>query len=170
MYCSGCGQALAPGQGFCPRCGRPAAPQVPPVPGFQFQLESYADKVRVLGILWFAYAVVSLVLGAVGLTVAHAFLFGHFGPWVNGPWARGPLPPMWFGPAILHFAWAILVVRTCLAFVAGWGLLERKQWGRAVAVVAAIFSLFKFPLGTALGTWTLVVLFGYRNTTLYDQL
>jgi hypothetical protein len=170
MYCSGCGQALAPGQGFCPQCGRPAAPQVPPVPGFQFQVESYAGKVRVLGILWFAYAVVSLVLGAVGLTVAHAFLFGHFGPWVNGPWPRGPLPPMWFGPAILHFAWAILVVRICLALVAGWGLLERTQWGRVVAVVAAIFSMLKFPLGTALGIWTLVVLLGYRNTTLYDQL
>jgi len=140
------------------------------VPGFQFQVESYAGKVRVLGILWFAYAVVSLVLGAVGLTVAHAFLFGHFGPWVNGPWPRGPLPPMWFGPAILHFAWAILVVRICLALVAGWGLLERTQWGRVVAVVAAIFSMLKFPLGTALGIWTLVVLLGYRNTTLYDQL
>jgi hypothetical protein len=140
------------------------------VPGFQFQLESYAVKVRVLGTLWFAYAVVSLVLGAVGLTFAHAFLFGHFGPWVNGPWPRGPLPPMWFGPAILHFAWAILVVRTCLALVAGWGLLERTQWGRVVAVVAAIFGLLKFPLGTALGIWTLVVLLGYRNTTLYDQL
>jgi uncharacterized membrane protein (DUF2068 family) len=170
MYCSGCGKVLASGQGFCPQCGRPAAPQVPPVPGFQFQMESYAGKVRALGILWFAYAVVSLVLGAVGLTVAHEFLFGHFGPWMNGPWSRGPLPPMWFGPVILHFAWAILVARTCLALVAGWGLLERTQWGRVVAVVAAIFSLLKFPLGTALGIGTLVVLLGYRNATFYDQL
>jgi hypothetical protein len=113
---------------------------------------------------------VSLALGAIGLTFAHAFFFGHFGPWMNGPWARGPLPPWWFGPALLHFAWAVLVVRSCLALVAGWGLLERTEWGRVVAIVAAVFSLLKFPFGTALGIWTLVVLLGYRNSTLYEQL
>jgi hypothetical protein len=144
------------------------------VPGFQFLLESYAGKVRALGIVWLAYAGLSLVLGAVGLSFAHAFLGGHFGPhfgpWMNGPWARGPLPPMWFGPAMMHFAWAFLVVRACVALVAGWGLLERTEWGRVVAIVAAVFSLLRFPIGTVLGIWTLVLLLGYRNTTLYEQL
>jgi uncharacterized membrane protein (DUF2068 family) len=70
----------------------------------------------------------------------------------------------------MHFAWGFLIVRTILALVAGWGLLERTQWGRVVAIVAAVFSLLKFPLGTALGIWTLVVLLGYRNTRLYDEL
>jgi hypothetical protein len=170
MYCSGCGLALAPGHGFCPQCGRPVAPQVSPVPGLQFQLDSYSGKVRALGIVWLAYAVFSLAFGIAGLTIANAFLSGHFGPWMNGPWARGPLPPEWFGSAIMHFAWGFLIVRTILALVAGWGLLERTQWGRVVAIVAAAFSLLKFPLGTALGIWTLVVLLGYRNTRLYDEL
>jgi hypothetical protein len=126
--------------------------------------------VKALGIVWLVYAALSLALGAAGLTFAKAFMFGHFGPWMNGPWAHGPLPPEFFGPAILHFAWALLVVRTCLAGVAGWGLLERTYWGRVVAIAAALLSLLKFPLGTALGIWTLVVLLGYRNTTLYDQM
>ena len=39
-----------------------------------------------------------------------------------------------------------------------------------MAIVVAILSLIKFPFGTALGIWTLVVLIGYRNTTLYEQL
>jgi hypothetical protein len=39
-----------------------------------------------------------------------------------------------------------------------------------VAIVAAVLSLLKFPFGTALGIWTLVVLLGYQNTTLYEQL
>jgi hypothetical protein len=34
----------------------------------------------------------------------------------------------------------------------------------------AFLSLFKFPIGTAIGIWTLVTLLGYRNQTLYDQL
>jgi hypothetical protein len=39
-----------------------------------------------------------------------------------------------------------------------------------VAIVAAFLSLLKFPFGTALGIWTLVMLLGYRNTTLYQTL
>jgi hypothetical protein len=71
---------------------------------------------------------------------------------------------------MMHFAWVILVARTGLALMAGWGLLERTEWGRVVAIAAAILSLLRFPLGTVLGIWTLVLLLGYRNTTLYDQL
>ena len=56
MYCSGCGQALAPGQGFCPACGRPAVTAGPSVPGMEFQLQNYAGKVRALSIVWFIYA------------------------------------------------------------------------------------------------------------------
>jgi hypothetical protein len=170
MYCSGCGQALAPGQGFCVHCGRPAAATVPPIPGLQFQMESYAGKVRALGILWLFYAALSMALGLAGLTFAHAFLFGHFGPWMNGPWARGPLPPEWLGSTIMQFVWWFVVARTGLALAAGWGLLSRTQWGRVVAIVAAFFCILRFPFGTALGVWTLIMLLGYRNATLYDEL
>jgi hypothetical protein len=62
------------------------------------------------------------------------------------------------------------MVRVGLALVAAWGLHERTQWGRIVAIVAAILNLVHPLFGTALGIWTLVVLLGYRNTTLYEQL
>jgi hypothetical protein len=161
---------LAPGQGFCPQCGHPVATAVPPVPGLEFQLENYASKVKTLGIVWFIYAGLALVTGIIGLAFANAILSGGFGPWMQGPWAHGALPPMWFGPALVHFVWIFLVLRVGLALVAGWGLLEHTQWGRIVAIVAAFLSLLKFPLGTAMGIWTLVVLLGYRNSTLYEQL
>jgi hypothetical protein len=170
MYCSGCGQALVPGQGFCSQCGRPAAVPVPPIPGLQFQIESYAGKVKALSVVWFIYAGLSLLLGLSGLAFAHAFLSGAFGPWMHTPWYNGTPDMQWLGPAILQFAWVFLVIRTGLALVAAWGLMERTQWGRVVAIVAAVLSLLKFPFGTAIGIWTLVVLLGYRNTTLYDQL
>ncbi|MDR3750626.1 MAG: hypothetical protein P4K94_03990 [Terracidiphilus sp.] len=170
MYCSGCGQLLAPGQGVCPQCGRPAAAVVPPVPGLQFQLARYSGNVKALAIVWIVYAGLSLLLGFMGLAFANAFLSGEGGPWMHGPWMHGPLPPQWLGSTVLHFAWIYLVVRSGLALAAGWGLLERTQWGRIVAIVAAILSLLKFPFGTAMGIWTLVVLLGYRNSTLYEQL
>lgn len=173
MYCSGCGQALAQGQPFCLNCGRPVAPMPPvappPVPGFQIQLDSYAGKIKALGILWFVYAGLSLLAGIAGLAVMRAIFFGGFGPWMH-PWMHGPHPPTWFFPAIVPFIWIFLVLRAGLAIAAGWGLLEHAQWGRIVAIIAAIFSLIKFPLGTALGIFTLVVLLGYQNTRLYEQL
>jgi hypothetical protein len=142
----------------------------------QLQVESYACRVKALAIVWLVYAGLSLLLGIAALAFANAMLSGNFGSWAHGPWAHGPwmhggpLPPFWLGPAVMHFAWVYLLVRAGLELVAGWGLLERAPWGRVVAIVAAILNLLKFPLGTALGIWTLVVLLGYRNATLYEQL
>jgi hypothetical protein len=124
----------------------------------------------VLGIFWFAWAALSLAFGVIGLSFANAFMMGHLGPWMNGPWAHGPQPFLWFGPALLHFAWIFLVIRSGLALAAGWGLMEHAHWGRVAAIIAAVFSLLRFPFGTALAIWTLVLLLGYRNSTLYDQL
>lgn len=173
MFCSACGHALEAGQPACPQCGRPVAQPVAPmplVPNLDFQLQNYAGRIRALSIVWYVYGGLSLVLSAAGLLFANAWLHGGFGPWSHGPWPHTPFGPEFLGPAFLHFMWAFLVVRSALAIAAGWGLMERAPWGRVVAVVASIFCILRFPLGTALGIWTLVTLLGYRNTTLYDHL
>jgi hypothetical protein len=170
MFCSGCGQALIAGQPVCPQCGRPVAPAVPPVPGFQFQLDNYASQIRALSVVWFIYAGLSLLLGFVGLSFLGGFFSNHFGIFGHGPWTEGSRPPEWLGQAIVHLVWVAVLFRSVLALVVAWGLHERSQWGRIVAIVAAFLSLLKFPFGTALGIWTLVMLLGYRNSTLYGQL
>ena len=165
MFCSGCGRVLEQGQVVCPQCNRPVAPQLPPVPGFEFLLAGYASKVRVLGILWLIYAGITLLFGLIGIAFAHAFLSGG-----TSHWTDGTLPHMWFFPGLLRFAWLIVLGRAVLAAIAGWGLLERTQWGRIIAIVAAILSLIRFPLGTALGIATLIILIGTRNWMLYEEL
>ena len=168
MFCSGCGRTLETGVTVCPQCGRAVpqgAPVAPPVPSFEFQLDRYAGKVRVLGILWLAYGGIAIVMGFVGMAFAHAFLSGGF-----APWAEHNDIPTWIFPAAIHFGWLVLSMRAILCAVAGWGLLERTQWGRIVAIIAAVLSLIHIPLGTALGIATLVILLGYRNSTLYEQL
>jgi len=107
---------------------------------------------------------ITLIFGIVGLAFAHAFLSGF------GPFAHSHVPQTWFFPGLLRFAWLFMVGRAVLAAVAGWGLLERTQWGRIVAIIAAILSLIRIPLGTALGIATLIILIGARNWTLYDEL
>jgi len=170
MYCSGCGQILTPGAGICLQCGRPATVAVPPVPGMAYLINNYSSKVRTLGVFWFVYAGLSLLMGLAGLAFARAFLANHFGMWGHNPWGYGPFGSPWFGPAMLRFAGLIVVVRTGLALAAGWGLMEHARWGRFVALVAAFLNILKFPFGTALAICTLVLLMGYRNNTLYDQL
>ena len=165
MFCSGCGHALEAGQPVCPQCGRPVAPAAPPVPGYEFQLASYSGKVRMLGILWLVYAGFSVLAGFAAMSFAKSFMSGGFGPWMHGP-----MPPTWVFPAAMHFAWIFLVGRAVLCAVAGWGLMEHREWGRILAIVVAILSLIKIPFGTALGIATLVILLGYRNSTLYQQL
>lgn len=102
MFCSGCGTAINPGQSFCPQCGRPAAPAVPPVPTLAFQVEQFGSRVQTLGAVWLLYAALVLLNSLGGLFFAH--------------------------------------------------------------------SLLRIPLGTALGIWTLVMLMGYRNRSLYERL
>jgi hypothetical protein len=112
-----------------------------------------------------------LITGVIGLSFASSFFNNGFGPWMHAPWAHGNFPfGPGFGPAFLRFAWIMVVGRAALAIAAGWGLLEQAPWGRTVAIVAAFLNLIKIPFGTAIGIWTLVMLLGYRNTSLYDQL
>jgi hypothetical protein len=165
MFCSGCGRALEQGQVICPQCNRHVAPQLPPVPGFEFVVAAYASKIRVLGILWLVYAGISLLFGMVGMAVLHSIFSAH-----GAPWMQGHGPQMWFFPGLLRFAWVFILGRSILAAVAGWGLLERTQWGRIVAIVAAILCLVRLPLGTALGIATLIILIGTRNWSLYEEL
>jgi hypothetical protein len=168
MYCIGCGRMLESGTAVCPQCARAvplAASLVPPMPSFEYELDRYAGKVRVLGILWLVYGGIALVFGFVGMAFAHAILSGNF-----GPWSEHNDFPAWIFPAAIHFGWLILSMRAILCAVAGWGLLERTHWGRIVAIIAAILSLIQIPFGTALGIATLVILLGYRNSTLYEQM
>ena len=41
---------------------------------------------------------------------------------------------------------------------AGYGLLKRYSWARFLALIVAFFSLANFPIGSAIGVYTYVVL------------
>lgn len=45
-----------------------------------------------------------------------------------------------------------------LQLILGWGLLTKRQWARILGIVLGVISLIRFPLGTALGIYTLWVL------------
>ena len=164
MYCSHCGQAITPAQPVCAHCGQQPGPALPSMQVMAFQLENYQGKLRALAVCWLAYAGLALVFGVLSLSFARMLLSTPLAPWIHPHHA-----PLFAIPALLHFAWITIVVRSALALVAGWGLWERTSGGRPVAILAAILNLIKFPFGTALGVWTLILLLGHRSTSLYEQ-
>jgi hypothetical protein len=53
--------------------------------------------------------------------------------------------------------------------LAGYGLLKRKKWGQILGIVIGALSLFNIPVGTALGAYTLFVLFQNSANDYFDE-
>jgi hypothetical protein len=186
MYCSGCGQALVAGQGFCPRCGRASGLGMPVAPnpnqfraGFpgMVSMETVERRVNALAVGWFVYAGLVALGGLFALAFAHAWMGGQMGGFSHGfgPWGgrafghnflNGPTLPFVF----LRFARAVLLVKVALALAAGAGLMQKASWGRWVAIIAGCLAIFHPILGTALGIWTLVVLLNAPNAAGYEAM
>lgn len=66
---------------------------------------------------------------------------------------------------------AVIVISICLVFglpsvIGGFGLWHRKRWARIVLIIMAILNLPGIPIGTALGIYTLWVLFNSETEKL----
>jgi hypothetical protein len=151
MYCSSCGQPIAPGQSACAHCGRPAAPFTPAafLPYTRVQ-----RHIQTLAILWLAFS----LFGVLAWFVAIPFLSHMFGHGGHGFYAHDSFPFPMSLSWILPLATIAIYLRAILGALVGIALLRRERWGRTLALVVSILSLIKFPFGTALGIYTLWVL------------
>lgn len=174
MACPVCGGSVMAGQRFCSACGTrvvpagsPMAPE--PVRGRSFSTGNQAGRatrvgrhVQTLGILWCVYGVLRLGVGLFGIFVLRTMTLRRFG--VDG-WPLGSsshpfppiFPPLWMDWVLPVIA-GVTLLATVLALLTGYALLTRRQWGRTLAIVTAVLTLIKLPLGTALGIYTLWVL------------
>ncbi|HEY9127496.1 MAG TPA: hypothetical protein VIM62_10240, partial [Acidobacteriaceae bacterium] len=115
------------------------------------------------------YAALIGLGGLFGLAWAHAALDGHMGPFWgwhsfgHHGWG-GHHMPFFFWP----FVTGAFFVRVALALAAGFGLMQRRRWGRVVAIVAGCLALIHVPFGTALGIWTLITLLTAPNAQGYE--
>jgi hypothetical protein len=168
MFCSACGQPIDAYQPFCPRCGRqvtPIATATPP-PWVWTRVHRH---VHTLGILWIAYASLTMLSWLVAVGV----LEGAFHNW-GFPFGRGfdgfysfPFGHMpWLVPVIT----VVLAGRAVLCFVTGIALLRRAQWARVLAIVTAFLTLIRPFLGTALAIYTLWVLLPGASGQEYEQI
>ncbi len=105
------------------------------------------NHITILGILHIVRGTLVLLVGL----IAFAF-FAGIGTITGDATAMGVLGLIGTLAAIFM---GILAVPSILA---GVGLLQRQEWGRIVALVVGFVSLIDFPLGTALGIYTIWVL------------
>jgi len=108
--------------------------------------------VKVIGWLWIAIGVVSILMVVIGLIV------------INWPGlVPSPRDSLIATSGVLCFFLPGIIVE----FVAGSYLLEFKAWARILAIILGIVNLLFFPIGTALGIYTLVIMFNEETKALF---
>lgn len=165
MFCSKCGQPIQQ-QEHCTVCGTPtglgARISNPPV-----LISRVSRHLQTTGILWIAYAGYTMLHWLLAVTVMRT-VFGSGHPWFMGGPDLAHVP--FFGPWIIPFVTAILVLRAILSLAVGVALVTRQPWGRTFAIVVSILTLIKLFTGTALAIYTLWVLLGPNAQQDYDQI
>jgi fructose-specific phosphotransferase system IIC component len=109
-------------------------------------------QVKIVGWLWIVNGMLSILMAIIGLAVIN---------WPGiVPSARDSL--LASTGALCFFLPGIIAY-----IVAGYGLLKYKGWARILAIILAILNLILFPIGTALGIYTLVIMFNEETKSLF---
>jgi hypothetical protein len=162
MFCDQCGAQLQAGDARCGRCGKIVLGLV------ELRRSRVRDHVRLVGILWMAYSALHVVAGVAVLIVAQV-IFGRVNGVIHIPNGPPPEVTVWLRPLISVIGWLILA-KAAAGFFAGWGLLQREEWARVVALVVGFIALLNVPIGTALGIYTLWVLLPTQSDDEYKAL
>lgn len=104
------------------------------------------QHIRALGIAHIIYSSLLLIPAAIVFGVLTTV-----GVMVDDPEAAQILPLVGTGVGIF------LVVLSIPGFLAGYGVLNKKNWGLPVALVVGLLNILCFPFGTALGGYSLWV-------------
>jgi hypothetical protein len=168
MYCDRCGSSIGAGGPFCSNCGKTLLPGAVPLrPAAVGQERRVQGHIQLLAGLWFANGIVRLL--GIGWMMLAGRLFFPFSRGWDFPFGRGwPFFPFFWGG--LFSAGIFLALFGVLHLVLAWGLFERQPWARTLGIVIGFLALFRIPLGTALGAYTLWVLLPETSAREYDQM
>ncbi len=155
MFCDRCGAQLAPGQNFCPTCGKSMS-AVPLMP----QKSRLAGHIRLLAIFWLALSAFRLLPG-----LFLVVMFGH----ANAMDFLPPDVPGFVHPLVRSIGVGLLITAG-IGIALAWGLLARQPWARMLAIVFGCFTLIDIPFGTALGIYTLWVLLPAKSEEEYQRM
>jgi hypothetical protein len=117
---------------------------------------------KTLAVCWILYGILRLAMAVwlVSFTPIATVMFGALLVRVADPFTM---------MSIFHFFYAFATVLSAvcgvIGLLAGLALLSGRRAGRILALIVAFLSLSEFPLGIALGVYTLIVLMRPTRST-----
>jgi hypothetical protein len=119
-------------------------------------VEKMEKHVTVLGILYIAFSALGLLLAVIIFTAI-----------VGGGMISGDSEAMTItavvGPAVALF----FVLLSAPGLIGGIYLLKHRPWARILVLVLGFINLIEIPIGTALGIYTIWVLFKNETVDLF---
>ncbi len=106
------------------------------------------------------------VLCALGMLLLFGGIAGIVGQSASDADARTAVPVLGLIGAIAFFALAVVSLPSILV---GWGLLGYKEWARILGIILGALHLLGFPIGTAIGIYTLWTLLNQQTIPLFQQ-
>ena len=114
------------------------------------EADSILSHVKIVGWLWIANSVVSILMLIIGLIIVNA----------NVPGAGDAL-------IIMIGGFCFFIPGIIADFLIAYGMFNYKSWARILAIIFAIINLPLFPIGTAVGIYTLVIMFNDEVKSLF---
>jgi len=109
-------------------------------------------QIKVVGWLWIGNGALSILMLIIGLAVIN---WPGIIPNIRDSNLASTGAVCFFLPGIIAYA------------LAGYGLLKYKAWARILTIILSILNLIRFPIGTALGIYTLVIMFNEEAKVLF---
>ncbi|GAB1454285.1 hypothetical protein MASR2M47_43410 [Draconibacterium sp.] len=100
--------------------------------------------INVVAALQIGFSILGLIVGGVLFT-----LFVLLGSFIGEPDAQIVFA------IIAKVVMVVLLILSIPGIIAGIGLLKRKEWARILTLILSVLSLVNFPIGTALGIYSI---------------
>src|SRR5689334_4725999 len=108
---------------------------------------------RVLGIIYIITSAIQ-ILGLLLLSLFFSTLLAFIGNRASGDDAQ--VVEFVFG-IIRIVSWALVLFNALPSLIAGFGLMNSQRWAVTLALILGCFKLLAFPIGTAIGVYSIWV-------------
>ena len=127
------------------------------------------EQARLLGIFFWVFTAFNIILiGAIA--IIYIAIFGAvFSQMPHKAGEPGPEFILPFLIVIFSIAFVFTILFSIPKIIAGYGLRKEKPWARGWAIAAAIMACMSFPIGTAIGVFGLIFLFGDEGKRYFEN-
>lgn len=108
---------------------------------------------RILAILYIisgSFQILAMIILSSVMSIMIPFIMEEAGP--EAQWVF-----VWIVPFIRFIAVGVIILFSIPSVIGGIGLLNHKKWALTLLLILGCFKLFSFPIGTAIGVYTIWV-------------